>query len=175
MAILFEALKSNHKYLEMEGIFRKSGSIEEEEEIIVEMSKMAGVGPLKNIDEFSGFAVAGVVKKFFTKLVTPIVPFEIYNKLIYEIGNKGISKDEEVDFVKDFLSKLPQLNKKIIIQLFIFLKEHVISKMEINKMNMYNMSVCFCPCVFRSEVASLNDLMNAGKFAGILHILFQRF
>ena len=36
---------------------------------------MPVVGPLKNIDEHSGYAVAGVVKKFFTKLTIPIVPY----------------------------------------------------------------------------------------------------
>jgi hypothetical protein len=68
-------LKGNANFLEMEGIFRKSGSIEEEEDIIMQLTEMSAVSPLKNIDEFSGYAVAGVVKKFFTKLTTPIVPY----------------------------------------------------------------------------------------------------
>lgn len=42
-------------------------------------------------------------------------------------------------------------------------------------MNNYNMSVCFCPCIFRAKQASLQDLMNSGKFAKIIDILFSRF
>lgn len=42
-------------------------------------------------------------------------------------------------------------------------------------MNNYNMSVCFCPCVFRSETPTLADLLNSGKFAGILNIFFNRY
>jgi len=42
-------------------------------------------------------------------------------------------------------------------------------------MNNYNMSVCFCPCLFRSEAPTLADLMNSGKFAGILNILFLNY
>jgi len=42
-------------------------------------------------------------------------------------------------------------------------------------MNNYNMSVCFCPCIFRAEQASLQDLMNSGKYAKILNILFSKF
>ena len=38
--ILFETLKGNGKFLEMEGIFRKSGSIEEEEDIIMQLTEM---------------------------------------------------------------------------------------------------------------------------------------
>lgn len=42
-------------------------------------------------------------------------------------------------------------------------------------MNNYNMSVCFCPCLFRSESPTLADLLNSGKFAGILNIFFTKF
>ena len=44
-----------------------------------------------------------------------------------------------------------------------------------NKMNNYNLSVCFCPCLFRSESPTLADLLNSGKFAGILNIFFTKF
>jgi len=43
---------------------------------------MPGVGLLKNIDDHSGYAVAGVVKKFFTKLSVPIISYEIYNQIM---------------------------------------------------------------------------------------------
>jgi hypothetical protein len=36
----------------------------------------------KNVEQFSGFAFAGVIKKFFTKLNPPIVPYSSYNKLL---------------------------------------------------------------------------------------------
>jgi hypothetical protein len=67
------------------------------------------------------------------------------------------------------------LNKKVTLYLLSFLKLDVISRQEKNKMNNYNMSVCFCPCVFRSETATLADLLNSGKFAGILNIFFNRY
>lgn len=56
-----------------------------------------------------------------------------------------------------------------------FLKLEVIARQGKNKMNNYNMSVCFCPCVFRSETPTLADLLNSGKFAGILNIFFNRY
>jgi len=40
---------------------------------------MTSVSSLKGIDEHSGYAIAGVVKKFFTKLTVPIISYEIYN------------------------------------------------------------------------------------------------
>lgn len=43
---------------------------------------MPNVGLLKNIDDHSGYAIAGVVKKFFTKLKVPIISYEIYNEIM---------------------------------------------------------------------------------------------
>jgi hypothetical protein len=43
---------------------------------------MTSVAPLKNIDEYSGYAIAGVAKKFFTKLTVPIISYEIYNEIM---------------------------------------------------------------------------------------------
>ena len=37
---------------------------------------------LKNLANYSGYAVAGVVKKFFTKMLEPIVPYALYSKLL---------------------------------------------------------------------------------------------
>lgn len=68
--------------MELEGIFRKSGSIEEEEEIIEELQKLGAGDQLKNLPNYSGYAIAGVVKKFFTKLLHPIVPYSLYIKLL---------------------------------------------------------------------------------------------
>jgi hypothetical protein len=54
-----------------------------------------------------------------------------------------------------------------------FLKLVVIARQEKNKMNNYNMSICFCLCVFRSETPILADLFNSGMLAGILNIFFN--
>lgn len=80
-----------------------------------------------------------------------------------------------MSFILDFLHELPALNKKVLISLMSFLKGEVIVRQDKNKMNNYNMSVCFCPCIFRSETPTLADLFNSGKFAGILNTYFGRY
>ena len=107
--------------------------------------------------------------------MTPIVPYTLYSKLLQILTDTAIKSEEEVSFVLDFLSELPSLNRKIIMYLMNFLKKEVINRQEKNKMNNYNMSVCFCPCLFRSESPNLSDLFNSGKFAGILNLYFTRF
>ena len=77
--------------------------------------------------------------------------------------------------MKDLLSELPDKNRKALLYVTNFIKYEVIPLQEDNKMNNYNMSVVFCPCFFRSEHPSLEDLMNSGKFAGILNVMFNRY
>jgi len=56
----------------------------------VELAKL-GVGEqLKNIANYSGFAIAGVVKKFFTKLTSPVVPYPVYNSMLALLGQCSI-------------------------------------------------------------------------------------
>lgn len=42
-------------------------------------------------------------------------------------------------------------------------------------MNHYNMSVVFSPCFFRPETESFQDLINSGRYASILNILFNNY
>jgi hypothetical protein len=91
------------------------------------------------------------------------------------INNSPIKEEEEMSFMLDFIGELPELNRKVIIHLLVFLKEEVISRQEFNKMSNYNMSVCFFPCIFKSRTISEIDLINSGKFVGILKIFFTRF
>lgn len=68
------------------------------------------------------------MKKFFTKLVNPIVPYSIYDRIMMIIGSNPIKEEEEMDFMLDFIGDLPDLNRRIIMHLLIFLKEEVISR-----------------------------------------------
>jgi hypothetical protein len=127
------------------------------------------------VEDFSGYSYAGVVKKFFTKLVNPIVPYAVYDRIMAIISEGAIKEEEEVPFILDFLGELPELNRRVVLHLLVFLKEQVISRQELNKMSNYNMAVCFFPCVFKSRTISEIDLINSGKFVAILKIFFTRF
>lgn len=107
--------------LKMEGIFRKAGSIEEEEEIIAQLGKKQQSGVLSEPETgpYCGYAVAGVIKKIFTKLQQPIVPYTTYNKIM---ALQGIKEEEEVPLVKDIILSLPEKNRNIILYLIQFIK-----------------------------------------------------
>jgi hypothetical protein len=70
----------------------------------VELSSLNAGDQLKNIANYSGFAIAGVVKKFFTKLTTPVVPYIVYNSILALLGQCSIRPEDELSFVLDFIN-----------------------------------------------------------------------
>ena len=170
---LIETLRKYPEMMSQEGIFRKAGSVEEEDEIINSLPSLTKVGTLKmpETDMYSGYAIAGVIKKFFTSLEIPIVPYRIYNKVI---SLDKIKEEEEIDVVRNLIFEIPPFNRKIILYMINFLRTEIVPN-ETTKMNFHGMSVVFSPCFFRAETLSVQDLFNSGKFAGILKILFYNY
>ena len=119
-----------------------------------------------------GYSIASVIKKFFTKLLTPVFPYKIYSKIL---SISSIKEEDEVLYLKDIFGDLPTLNYQVLVYLVSFLRKEIIPKQDQNKMNNYNMSVVFNPCFFRAETPSHEDLLFSGKFAGVLHIFLNRF
>lgn len=58
-------LSCNPKFLDLEGIFRKSASIEDEEILVTELYKRNDKY-IETVDD--GYVIAGVIKKIFTSL-----------------------------------------------------------------------------------------------------------
>lgn len=86
---------------------------------------------------------------------------------------QGIKEEEEISLVRDIIYSLPETNRRTILYVVGFIKNEVLLH-ENNKMNFYNMSVVLSPCFFRPEVSSLQDLLNSGRFASIVNILFKK-
>lgn len=74
--------------------------------------------------DITGFSVAAIIKKFFTKLLTPVFPYEIYNKILQ---THSISPDLEAVYVRDLISDLPAINRKTLLYITSFIKYEVIT------------------------------------------------
>lgn len=68
------------------------------------MSKLSDGEELQKLADYSGFAIAGVVKKFFTKLIAPVVPYGVYTSILGMLTQGSVKPEEEVAFVLDFLN-----------------------------------------------------------------------
>ena len=55
---------------------------------------MGDTDDFKQLEEYTGYSLAGVVKKFFTKLTQPIVPYQVYNRIMGVVSTSTVSPDE---------------------------------------------------------------------------------
>lgn len=70
---------------------------------------------------------------------------------------------------------LPKLNFATLAFLIDFLKKDVVTREKENKMSANNIAICFSPCLMRSEVASVSDLLFASKSVIYTNLLFNEF
>lgn len=106
--------------------------------------------------------VANLIKKFFSNLKEPIIPFQTYDKLIHD---QGVANKKE--FVKQFICSLPSLNFLTLMFVSDFLKKDVIPVERETKMTAHNIAICFSPAFMRSEKPSFADIANATKAVNI--------
>lgn len=117
LQLLVGYFKEKPHMLLQEGIFRKSVSIDEENETLEELSSR-NFGYLEQIT--NPHLIASLIKKFFSNLKEPIIPFALFDKLMHD---QGISNKKE--FVRDAVKSLPRLNFLTLMFVIGFLKEDV--------------------------------------------------
>lgn len=99
--------------------------------------------------------MAGIIKKVFDKMPNPLIPFDIYGKLIAKWREVKDGK-KQIKMLSKCYKKIPELNYRTFVFIVGFLS--TISKYEqVNKMTTYNMAVVFAPCFFRPEKYTLDD------------------
>ena len=118
----------------------------------------------------NGHVVANLIKRFFSNLKIPVIPYQQFEDLMHDQGVK-----DKKEHLKKVLSNIPETNYLSLVYLITFLKEDVISKQEKNKMSSQNVSICFAPCLLRSEKASVADLIYASKAAMATKLMIEEF
>lgn len=115
-----------------------------------------------------GASYVGCFKKILNNLKLPLFNYRIYDKII------SYNAADELAFIRQILTEMEYVNKKVFLLVLVFLTDYVIAQKEENKMNGYNLSVVFGPCFFRPMEYDLKDLIYSGKFAKILVNCFEK-
>lgn len=70
---------------------------------------------------------------------------------------------------------MPELNKKVLYFLLQFF-EKVILHQDKNKMNSYNLAVCFSPCLLKPENYAIEDLLtNTAIMVSALKVIIEKY
>ena len=136
--------------MDVEGIYRKSGGNSQ-----VQQVKDWFENPTKEFDisdpDLDIHAVTSGLKQYFRKLPTPLVTFEVYDKLLETttIEDKG----GRIDAMQRALDDLPRVHYETLDYLISHLVRVVLQEKE-NLMTSMNIAVVFAPTIMRPESVS---------------------
>ena len=110
--------------------------------------------------------IACLIKRFFYNLKVPVIPYPHYNVML---GDPSLAN------VKAVVNTLAQVNYLSLMFLLEFLRGEVAVRESKNKMNPYNLAVCFSQALMRSEMASEASILNAKATVNITFLLLSNF
>jgi len=147
-----------------QGIFRLSGSLDRINELRERIDKDEPV-PFKENDT-DVHCAAALLKALFRELPEPILSFSLYEPLL---------QAKNVQTIKECLSSLPEINKRVMKYLCDFLSL-VNSHSSINQMENANLSICFGPNLLRPKESSLlSGLMDTPQILFVVRTLLANY
>eukprot|EP01090_Pellita_catalonica_P009498 TRINITY_DN2058_c0_g1_i1.p1 TRINITY_DN2058_c0_g1~~TRINITY_DN2058_c0_g1_i1.p1 ORF type:complete len:383 (+),score=78.58 TRINITY_DN2058_c0_g1_i1:36-1184(+) len=150
-----------HKALDEEGIFRRSGSAALTRQLKAKYEK----GKIVNLNATNGrkidcHSVAGVLILFFRQLPNPLLTFELYECFISATDVPDPST--RMECIHQCVDLLPPGNKAVLVRLVSFLCK-VVQNKDINKMDVKNLGIVFAPTMLRppgAAEASISSLLG---------------
>ncbi|KAL2754496.1 hypothetical protein ACRALDRAFT_2043465 [Sodiomyces alcalophilus JCM 7366] len=132
--------------MDIEGIYRKTGGNSS--------VKMVQEGFDKNEDfdisdpELDITAVTSVLKQYFRKLPTPLVTFEVYDRILE--SNALGDVDDRCEFLRKTFSDMPQQHRDCL-EFLMFHLARVAKREPENLMSPKNLAVVFAPTIMRDD------------------------
>ena len=98
-----------------------------------------------------------------------------YNLIIFFFITDLTIEDEKILFLNNGISKMPELNRRILITLILFINK-ILEHSSENKMNAHNLAVVFAPTLFKPQSYSIEDLtQNAGTLVNCLKAIINNY
>lgn len=131
----------------MEGIYRKSGAASAIQGIRDGFERSPFDYDISDPD-LDIHAVTSALKQYFRKLPTPLITYEVYEKII-DSGELA-SAPARVELLQKSLQELPRVHRDVLEFLAFHLKR-VVERQEENLMTSQNVAVVFAPTIMRPE------------------------
>ena len=139
--------------MQSEGIYRKSGSKSQTDS--VKDAFQNGDESVFSDPDFDINAVASALKQYFRTLPTPLLAYDIYDKLLEAMT---FTPDERMMALRATLRELPSCHQDTL-EYLIFHLSRVVNLENDNKMSSVNCGVVFAPTIMMSEDPQ-RDLAN---------------
>jgi len=158
------------KSLEVEGIFRLSGSQNQIDKLKAEFN----TGTLVDLNSVADpHTITGVLKLWFRELPEPLMTYDLYESFITAQQERDPNK--RIRFLRHLLSCLPPVNRATLQHLISFLSR-VEKHSEVNKMAVHNLATVFAPNLLRHrEDNMVQSAMDTPLINGIVSTLIKDF
>lgn len=146
-----------YHYVDVEGIFRKSGGAA----FIDELRKSFNRGEDVDISEVDDpHAVCGLLKLFLRELADPVMTFDLYEGFVQTQIAMGKAEEMHwVSTVKSLLSNIPKVNLRVLKLLF-DLAQAIVAKSDVNLMTSSNLAIVFGPNLLKAREETLVSAMK---------------
>lgn len=131
----------------MEGIYRKSGAASVIQGIREGFERSPFDYDLSDPD-LDIHAITSALKQYFRKLPTPLITYEVYEKIIE--SSELTSTLDRVDLLQRSLMELPRVHRDVL-EFLVFHLKRVVERRDENLMTSQNIAVVFAPTIMRPE------------------------
>lgn len=145
--IYFSIIANEFKGMNIEGIYRKSGASSLVQNIRDGFEQCPESCDISDPD-LDIHAVTSALKQYFRRLPTPLITYDVYEKII-DSGEIS-SQSARIEHLQKSLRGLPRVHRDVLEFLLFHLKRVVEHERE-NLMNSQNVAVVFAPTIMRPE------------------------
>ncbi|CAD8144293.1 unnamed protein product [Paramecium octaurelia] len=166
LEVILKYYEDHDDYLKTQGVFRISGSIQQEQKLVQQFAKRN----YTTINEYEPDVVSTVFKNLLCQLKKPIFPFEMYD--ILKETQINTSKEKLLEMFEVFFAYMPEVNRKTTKRIAELLF-HVADYESENLMGLNNLSIVFAPCFLRPQITDISDLKGAKVVVHHFNLLVQ--
>ncbi|ETN86590.1 RhoGAP domain protein [Necator americanus] len=134
-----------------EGIYRRNGKISEAKDIYKRLTEDPVRTHIASTSEETAYAVADVLRQFFRRLKSPLVPVSIH-KEIYKLVDARNTCDNAIRYAeyRRVLQQMPLIHYHTLRKLMAHLSE-VVKYCDVNKASVENVAKVFGPSLFHTD------------------------
>lgn len=152
----------------MEGIYRKSGASSAIQGIREGFERSPFDYDISDPD-LDIHAVTSALKQYFRKLPTPLITYEIYEKIID--SGEMTNTSARVDLLQKSLQGLPRVHRDVL-EFLVFHLKRVVERQDENLMTSQNVAVVFAPTIMRPESLA-REMTDVQKKNDVLKFLVE--
>ena len=133
--------------MDVEGIYRKSGGNSQVQAVREGFERSASDFDLSD-EDLDIHAITSGLKQYFRKLPTPLITYDVYDKLLETVTISDSSA--RIEAMSQALTDLPKVHYEVLEYLILHLKR-VVDQEKVNLMTSLNIAVVFAPTIMRPE------------------------